>query len=85
MLTLGKVRNAAEKAWRATKRTTDALYLARNGRAHLVRRYYTRQEQLHGECFYNRPCDPLDETERRIRKTSDYIDDAECLAEGETL
>ena len=25
-------------------------------------------------------CDPLDETERRIRETVDYIDDAERLA-----
>ena len=60
-------------------------YPGEDGRAHLVRRYYTRQEQLHGKCFYNGPCDPLDETERRIQKTSDYIDDAERLAEGETL
>ena len=28
MLALGKVRNAAEKAWGATKRATDALVLA---------------------------------------------------------
>ncbi len=27
----GKLRNAAEKAWGATKRATDALVLARNG------------------------------------------------------
>ena len=106
MLTLGKVRNAAEKAWGATKRATDALVLARTGeepertpetgsglrfledqdegirRAHLVRRYYTRQGQLHGECFYNGLCEPLEATERRIRETSDYIDDAESLAIG---
>ena len=31
MLALGKVRNAAEKAWGATKRATDALILARTG------------------------------------------------------
>ena len=37
-----------------------------------------------GECFYNGLCDPLDDTERRIRETSDYIEDAERLAEGET-
>ena len=39
-------------------------------RGHLVRRYYTRQGQLHGECFYNGLCDPLDDTERRIRETA---------------
>ena len=31
MLALGKVRNAAEKAWGATKRASDALVLARTG------------------------------------------------------
>ena len=31
MLELGKIRNAAEKAWGATKRATDALILARAG------------------------------------------------------
>ena len=31
MLDLGKVRNAAEKTWGATKRATDALILARTG------------------------------------------------------
>ncbi len=30
-LELGKLRNAAEKAWGATKRATDALILARTG------------------------------------------------------
>ena len=30
-------------------------------------------------------CDPLDQMEPRIRQTADYIDDAERLAEGETL
>ena len=32
MMALGKVRNAAEKAWGATKRATDALVLARRDR-----------------------------------------------------
>ena len=106
MLALGKVRNAAEKAWGATKRATDALILARTGeepeltaetahglirlqgeddsirQARLVARYYTRQGSLHGLCFYMGRCDPLDETERQIRETADYIDDAERLANG---
>ena len=106
MLAQDHIRNAAEKAWGATKRATDALVLARSGeepertpetgaglrmlasldpvvrRARLVRRYHSRQVVLHGECFYNGLCDPLDETERRIRQTTDYIDDAERLANG---
>ena len=31
MLEQGKIRNAAEKAWGATKRSTDAMVLARTG------------------------------------------------------
>ena len=104
MLDQGKVRNAAEKAWGATRRATDALLLARTGEepertpetgaglrmlasldemvreARLVRRYHSRQVVLHGECFYNGLCEPLDETERRVRETAGYIDTAETLA-----
>ncbi len=97
----GKLRNAAEKAWGATKRATDALILARTGKLpattastsrglrrlaseaadieSLVGRYYTRIGHLHGECFYDGMCDPVEDTERRIRETSDYIRDAEAL------
>ena len=32
MLDQGRIRNAAEKAWGATKRSTDAMVLARTGR-----------------------------------------------------
>ena len=46
-------------------------------RARLVRRYYTRQGHLQGDCFYAGLCEPIEETERRIRETSDYIDAAE--------
>ena len=102
MLELGKIRNAAEKAWGATKRATDALILARTGQLpertpdtsrglralaardpavqNLVGRYYSRQGILHGDCFYLGFCDPLDDTERRIRETAAYIADAERLA-----
>ena len=107
MLAQSRIRNAAEKAWGATKRATDALILARTDeepeltgetsdgllhldaddnevrRARLLARYFTRQGQLHGRCFYNAHCDPLEQTERRIRETADYIDDAERLAEGD--
>ena len=98
-----KLRNAAEKAWGAAKRATDALILARTGELPattsstsralrqlareaadvetLVGRYYTRIGHLHGECFYDGMCDPVADTERRIRETSDYIRDAEARAE----
>ena len=102
MLAMGKIRNAAERSWGATKRATDALILARTGYApertpetsselrllasqdpdvrSLVRRYYSRQGILHGDCFYLGLCEPLEDTERRIRETADYIADAERLA-----
>ena len=58
--------------------------LARNdlGVRALVDRYYARQSQLHGECFYLGLCEPADATERRIRETAGYIRDAEGLAYG---
>lgn len=96
------VRDAADKAWCATKRATDALILARTGEEPgttamtsdgldtlardddrvriLVGRYYSRISQLHGQCFYDGRCDSPD-TVRRIRETSEYIADAELLAE----
>ena len=102
MLELGIIRNAAEKAWGATKRATDALILARTGHEpertpetsaelralaardpavqSLVGRYYSRQGVLHGDCFYLGLCEPLEDTERRIRETAGYIADAERLA-----
>ncbi len=100
----GDIRDAAEKAWCATLRATNALILARTGEepertaatsrgldalAHrddrlrtLVGRYYTRQSQLHGQCFYLGLCEPLEVTERRIRETIQYIQDAETLADS---
>ena len=46
----------------------------------LVRRYYSGQGILHGDCFYLGLCEPIEDTERRIRETPDYIQDAENLA-----
>lgn len=102
LLEAGDVRNAAETAWRATKRATDALILARTGTEPeifsdsvrglsrlateddavlpLHKRYHIRLAHLHGACFHLGACDPLDDTERCIRQTADYIRDAERLA-----
>ena len=102
-LAAGDIRDAAEKAWCATVRATEALVLVRTGQepgtstmagrrlrslsvedqsiesvAHL---YSYRQEVLHGECFYHDYCQPV-VAERLIRETSDYIRDAERLAQG---
>ncbi len=102
LLEAGDIRDAAETAWCATKRATDALIIARTGEAPqfssdtprgllrlaeadgavnpLIGRYYSRQGHLHGECFYHGICEPVDEVERRIRQTADYITDAARLA-----
>ena len=96
----GDIRDAAEKAWCATKRATDALILSKTGEdpatiartsdaldnlAHresdvkvLQGRYYSRIHNLHAMCFQVGLCN--DQTERRIRETAAYIDDAEALA-----
>lgn len=103
-LAAGDIRDAAEKAWYATKRATDALVFARTGTEPerssetsrglsglatadqavrpLRRRYYSRQAELHGACFYDGICEPVDEVERRIRETAAYIDDAAALVAG---
>lgn len=46
----------------------------------LMKRYFSRQRYLHGRCFYLGLCAPVDQTERRIRETAQYIDDADALA-----
>ena len=101
MLAQDKLRNAAEKAWGATKRATDALLLVRTGEdprttaattqeldrlanrdpqvKSLVGRYFSRIGQLHGLCFYDGICNP-ELTNRRVRETIAYIEDAEAMA-----
>ncbi len=96
------IRDAAEKAWCATKRATDGLIIARTGEepdkspdtTRMLRQlsledpqvnelrhiYSTARDELHGDCFYSGLCDPLEDTLRLIRGTSDYIDEAERLA-----
>ena len=51
-----------------------------DGGESLVSRYYVRTGRLQGDCFYKGLCDPIEDTERRIRETIDYIQDAERLA-----
>ena len=99
----GDVRDAAEKAWCATVRATEALVLARTGQEPatstaagrrmraisvgdqsvlgLRLRYADRQEALHGDCFYHDYYDPEDVV-RLVNETSDYIRDAERLAQA---
>ena len=64
-----------------TASTTEgllALARASDEIENLVGRYFTRISYLHGICFYDGICGP--DTERRIRQTLDYIEDAERMA-----
>jgi len=101
-MTAGDIRDAAEKAWCATKRAADGLIVARTGNepakspittrelnrlaideqgiSRLADRYHIVKDALHGDCFYLGFCEPTERTERLIRETADYIDDAERLA-----
>ena len=98
----GDIRDAAEKAWCATKRATDALIVARTGEEpdkapitsrelrrlalgdkridNLVSWYCINRDMLHGDCFYLGLCEPIEDTERRIRETALYIQETESLA-----
>ncbi len=104
LLDQGDIRDAAEKAWCATKWATDALILSRTGEEprtsgqtmrqirvlrntdpslETLRLLYTsRQSLLHGRCFYDGRCDPVEDVIRDIRQTLDYIQDAERLVGG---
>jgi hypothetical protein len=97
----GDIRDAAEKAWCATLRATEALVLARTDQKparstqasrrltllaqddlsleELRQRYNDRQNVLHGDCFYHKFC-PMPGTERLIRQTAEYIQDARRFA-----
>ena len=104
MLAQGRVRNAAEKAWGATKRATDALVLARRGEEPSTTNHTSRgiralgQESpdlaalrdifgrvaryLHSDCFYDGDCEPEEFTIELIHASGEYINAAECLANG---
>ena len=95
------IRDAAEKAWCATRSASDALILVMTGRepervpettrelrrlgnndsgvALLVDRYAAMRDFLHGDCFYFGLCEPIEDTERLIRQTVEYIIEAERL------
>ena len=66
-----------------TSNTSQELVRLANqldGGENLVSRYYVQIGRLHGDCFYKGLCDPIEDTERRIMETIDYIQDAERLA-----
>ena len=46
----------------------------------LVSWYCTNRDMLHGDCFYLGLCEPIEDTDRRIRETALYIQQTESLA-----
>ena len=68
------------EATHQTSRELGRLATANPSVKSLLSRYYSRQAALHGNCFYLGLCEPIDDMERRIRETLDYIEDAESLA-----
>lgn len=104
-LEAGDIRDAAEKAWGATKRAADALILAHTneeprtsgqsgrgmrrlrgakseGYVDLYNRYFARQAELHGNCFYDNNCEPVEAIEAQIRETSEFIQDCQRRADA---
>ena len=103
-LEAGDIGDAAEKAWCATRRATEALIFVDTGDrvgnttgistklrslgrgSELARslqdHYGATARFLHSDCFYNGSCAPVEDTERRIIETGQYIVDAERLAFG---
>ena len=63
-----------------TSRRLAALVTEDQAFRALRRCYHSRQSALHGDYFYLGICEPIDEVERRIRGTADYIGDAARLA-----
>ena len=64
----------------ATTNYLDSLARRVPDTRRLQGRYYSRIHNLHGMCFYAGFCN--DQTERRIRETTTYIDDAQALTGG---
>ena len=46
----------------------------------LIPGYFTSQGMLHGDCFYQGMCEPLEDVAERIHETLEYIEHAEALA-----
>ena len=50
--------------------------------AALLARYSAAAHYLHSDCFYDSNCDPQEFIVELIHSRSEYIDDAELLADG---
>lgn len=50
----------------------------------IVKRYYIREDILHGDCFYSGKCEPRNEIERRIKETKLLLNDIQKLIKVKT-
>ena len=48
----------------------------------LYNRYFARQAELHGNCFYDNNCEPVEAIEDQIRETTDFIQDCQHRADA---
>ena len=67
--------SAVSRELRALGRSDETAYL-------LAGHYGAAARYLHGDCFYSGLCEPLDDTERRIREAANFIAAAEDLAQA---
>ena len=67
--------SAVSRELRALGRRDETAYL-------LAGHYGAAARYLHGDCFYSGLCEPLDDTERRIREVANFIATAENLAQA---
>ena len=68
--------SAVSRELRALGRNDETAYL-------LAGHYGAAARYLHGDCFYSGLCDPVDDTERRIREAANFIATAEDLAQAQ--
>ena len=72
-----------KKGKNRSKLLTDLIDIDKKVPAHIGWRYYSRQDTLHGDCFYVGNCEPRDRIKKRILETEDLIDDIEKLIDGD--
>ena len=63
-----------------TSRELRRLALGDGRLDNLVNWYSANRDVLHGDCFYLGLCEPIEDTERRIKETALYIRETESLA-----
>ena len=65
-----------------TTRALQIMALSDPTLSNLRGRYFELLCLLHDDCYYTGLCEPVEDTERLIRETIDYIRDAERLADA---